>query len=166
MFWWVAPTLHEKGKAMHEGLIIPLAGIMLPLFLVPTIIFLVHRQKKREWRHQERLRALDMGLPAPEPDRALGGGSVVAIGAGVPLASVAAAWMTTISVSDSHPDYMPIVAIAWGCAFMISCGALITSLSLGVMLIRSRKGAEPMGHFTSAKPAYEPDAYDVVSSRG
>jgi len=151
---------------MHEGLIIPLSGIMMPLVLVPTIILLVHRQKKREWHHQERLRALEMGLPASGPDRMPGGGTVIAIGAGVPIASVLTAWMTTISVSDSHPDYMPIVAVAWGCALMISSGALITSLVLGVLLMRSRKPAEPVDQFAAIKPAYEPDAYDVVSRRG
>lgn len=153
---------------MHEGLIIPLSGIMMPLVLVPTIILLVHRQKKREWHHQERLRALEMGLPASCPDRMPGGGTVIAIGAGVPIASVLTAWMTTISVSDSHPDYMPIVAVAWGCAFMISSGALITSLVLGVLLMRSRKLAapEPADQFAAIKPAYEPDAYDVVARRG
>ena len=151
---------------MHEGLIIPLSGIMMPLVLVPTIILLVHRQKKREWHHQERLRALEMGLPASGPDRVPGGGTVIAIGAGVPIASVLTAWMTTISVSDSHPDYMPIVAVAWGCALMISSGALITSLVLGVLLMRSRKPAEPVDQFAAIKPAYEPDAYDVVSRRG
>ena len=151
---------------MHQGLIIPLSGIMMPLVLVPTIILLVHRQKKREWHHQERLRALEMGLPASGPDRMPGGGTVVAIGAGVPIASVLTAWMTTMSVSDTHPDYMPIVAVAWGCAFMISSGALITSLVLGVLLMRSRKPAEPVDQFAAIKPAYEPDAYDVVSRRG
>jgi len=151
---------------MNAGLIIPLSGIMMPLVLVPTIILLVHRQKKREWHHQERLRALEMGLPASGPDRMPGGGTVIAIGAGVPIASVLTAWMTTISVSDSHPDYMPIVAVAWGCAFMISSGALITSLVLGVLLMRSRKPAVPVDQFAAIKPACEPDAHDVVSRRG
>ena len=54
----------RKGKAMDAELIIPLAGIMMPLVLVPSIILLVHRQKRREWHHQERLRAIEMGLPA------------------------------------------------------------------------------------------------------
>jgi hypothetical protein len=151
---------------MNEELLIPLAGIMLPMVLVPSIILLVHRQKKREWQHQERLRALEIGLPASVPDRTPGGGSVVAIGAGVPIASVLTAWMTTMSVSESHPDYMPIIAIAWGCAFMISTGALISSLVLGVLLFRSKKPAEGVDHFAAMKPAFEPDAYDVVSSRG
>jgi len=151
---------------MNDGLIISLSGILMPLVLVPTIILLVHRHKRREWHHQERLRALDMGLPAALPDRAPGGGTVIAIGAGVPIASVLTAWMTAISVSDSHPDYMPIVAVAWGCAFMISTGALITSLVLGVLLMRSSKPADSVDQFAAIKPAYEPDAYDVVSRRG
>ena len=151
---------------MHEELIIPLAGIMLPVVLVPTIILLVHRQKKREWRHQERLRALDLGLPAPATDWTLGGRTVTAIGAGVPIAAVLTAWMTSISVSESHPDYVPIIGIAWGCAFLISTGALITSLVLGVLLTRLRKPADQVDQFAATKPAYEPDAYDVVSRRG
>ena len=107
-----------------------------------------------------------LGLPASAPDRTLGGGSVVAIGAGVPIASVLTAWMTIMSISESHPDYMPVVGIAWGCAFLISTGALITSLVLGVLLMRSRKSAELVDQFAAIKPPYEPDAYDVVSSRG
>ena len=84
----------------------------------------------------------------------------------MPIASVLTAWMTTMSVSDSHPDYMPIIAVTWGCAFMISSGALITSLVLGVLLMRSSKPAEPVDQIAASKPAYEPDAYDVVSRRG
>ena len=60
---------------------------------------------------------------------------------------------------------MPILAVVWGCAVMISTGALITSLVLGVMVMRSRKPVEAE-QFAAYKPAYEPDAYDVVSRRG
>ena len=150
---------------MHDGLIIPLFGIFLPMFLVPTIILLTHRQKKREWRHQERLRALEMGLPVPHADSGLGGGSVVAIGAGVPVVSVIGALIASSSVPHSTTDYMPILAVIWGCAVLISTGALVTSLVLGFMVMRSRKPAES-DQFAAIKPAYEPDAYDVVSRRG
>src|SRR5271166_3937414 len=101
---------------MNDGLIIPLAGIMLPLILVPTIITMAHRIKKREWQHKERLRALDLGLAPPDTDRGLGSGTVVAIGAGVPVASVIGALITSSSVPYSTPEYMPILAMVWGCA--------------------------------------------------
>ncbi len=147
---------------MNEALIIPLFGIMMPLVLVPTIILLVHRHRRREWHHQERSRALEMGLPVPPPQQPLGGGTVTAIGAGVPVAAVLAAWMTTMSVPQSH-DYLETIAVAWGCAFLISTCALITSLVLAILLMRSNK---PVNQFTAMKPGYEPDAFDVVSSRG
>lgn len=150
---------------MHDGLIIPLFGIMMPLILVPTIITLKHRHQKREWRHQERLRALDLGLPAPDTDRGIGSGTVVAIGAGVPIASVIGALLASSSVPYDANEYMAILAIIWGCAIIISTGALVTSLVLGFMVTRSRKPLTE-DQVAAFKPAYEPDAYDVVSRRG
>lgn len=150
---------------MHDGVVIPLFGILMPLILVPSIITLKHRQKKREWRHQERQRALDLGLPVPQADHGLGGGTVLVIGAGVPLAAVFGALLTTSNIPYSTHDYLGILGVVWGCAVLISTGALITSVVLGVMLMRSRKPAEA-DQFTAFKPAYEPDAYDVVSRRG
>jgi preprotein translocase subunit YajC len=51
---------------MDEDLLIPMTAILMPMILVPTIITMVHRQRKREWHHKERLRALELGLP-PAP---------------------------------------------------------------------------------------------------
>ncbi len=150
---------------MHDGLIIPLAGIMLPLILVPTIITMAHRIKKREWQHKERLRALDLGLAPPATDHGLGGGTVIAIGAGVPVASVLAALITTLNLPFEMADYIPILGVVWGCALMLGFSALVTSLVLGVLVMRSRKPAEA-DQFAALKPSYEPDAYDVVSRRG
>ncbi len=151
---------------MDEGLIIPLTAILMPLVLVPTIITLVHRHRRREWKHQERLRAIDMGLPANASESRLGAGAVVAIGAGVPIASVIAALITTLNIPESHPDYMPVIAVTWGCSFVISTAALITSLVLGVLVMRTSKPAESVDPQAAFKPSFEPDAYDVVSRRG
>jgi hypothetical protein len=151
---------------MEENVIIPLAGIMLPMVLVPTIITLVHRHKKREWRHKERLRALELGLPAVDLEPKIGGGTVTAIGAGVPAASILGALLTTASIPPTHTEFLPMVAIAWGCACLISAAAVTGGLVLGIMLMRSRKSVEPADQFASTKPTYDPDAYDVVSRRG
>jgi hypothetical protein len=148
---------------MNEGIVIPLAGIMLPLVLVPTILTLKHRQRKREWLHQERMRALELGLPAPDLEPRLGGGSVTAVGAGVPLATVAAALLATTWIPSALDEALPLIAVIWGCALMICSGAFVTSLVLGLMLLRSRK---PTDAVAEAKPTFDPDAYDVVSMRG
>ncbi|MGC8640821.1 MAG: hypothetical protein ACP5XB_13200, partial [Isosphaeraceae bacterium] len=73
---------------MEPELIIPVVAILMPLVLVPTIITLKQRHKRREWKYQERLRAMDLGLPLTDSGPRLNGGAVVAIGAGVPIASV------------------------------------------------------------------------------
>ncbi len=138
---------------------------MLPVVLVPTVMALAHRIKKREWQHKERMRAIELGMPVPDQDARLGGATVTAIGAGVPLASVFVAFFATSSISEHHEAYLEVLAITWGCATMISAGAFITSLVLGLMLMRSRKPAGQADSF-AMKPAYEPDAYDVVSTRG
>jgi hypothetical protein len=61
---------------------------------------------------------------------------------------------------------MPIIGIAWGCSVVISIAALITSLVLGVMVMRSTKTPESVDALAGFKPSFEPDAYDVVSRRG
>lgn len=150
---------------MKEAIVIPLAAIMLPMVLVPILVTLRNRQKRREWLSRERMRALELGLPAPAPEPALGAGAVVLIGAGVPVASVIAAFVTTMNLSESNPDYLSIIAIAWGCGMIVSTAAIISSLVLGVMLVRSH-GASRAADALAVKPVYDPDAYDVVSSRG
>lgn len=151
---------------MDEGLIIPLAGIMLPLVLVPTIITMKQRHRKREWLHQERLRALELGLPAADLEPRLGAGTLTAIGAGVPIAAVLGAYLTTSGIPDSHPEYLPVLSVTWGTAFLISSGAFVTSLVLGVLATRARQSQASAGSPGALKPALDPDAYDVVSMRG
>src|SRR4051812_43099259 len=66
-------------------ILIPLAGIALPMVLVPTIMGMRQANKKREYQHAERMRALELGQPIPGQSH--WAAAVAAIGAGVPLAS-------------------------------------------------------------------------------
>jgi len=77
---------------------------------------------------------------------------------------VVSAWLTCESGPPSV-DGVPLAAIAWGCAALISGGAMITSLILGLMLARSHSRADTASLAHSAKPVYDPDTFDVVSSR-
>src|SRR5262249_5445859 len=110
-----------------EETIIPITAILMPLVLVPTIITLKHRQKKREWEHLERMRAMELQLPTPARGESPGTRSVVAIGAGVPIASVLGAFFTCAEGPPSV-EGVPLAAIAWGSAALISIGAMLTSL--------------------------------------
>ena len=46
-----------------DPLIIPIVGILMPLVLVPTVLVLKHRHKRREWEHRERMRAMEGPMP-------------------------------------------------------------------------------------------------------
>jgi hypothetical protein len=143
---------------------IPIVGILMPIVLVPMIMLLKHRTLGREWQHKERMKALEMGASLPS---STAGGSVVAIGAGVPIASVIAAAVTTLAYeSSSGGDEVPVYGIAWGCAFLISILGMVSALVLAHIQGRAHKEIESLHAMRDAKPAFDPDAYDVVSSRG
>jgi len=151
---------------MHEinVLVIPIVAILMPVVLVPAILLLKHRTLKREWQHKEYMKAVEMGMSAPSTPS---GGGVVAIGAGVPIASVIAAAVTSLSYEPSSiDDEVPIFGIAWGCAFLISILGMVTSLILAHIQGRARKETESLNAMRNGKPVFDPDAYDVVSSRG
>ena len=148
-----------------EEIIIPVTAILMPMVLVPTIITLKHRQKKREWEHLERMRAMELQLPPPSCGQSLGAKTVVAIGAGVPTASVLGAFLTCVAGPPSV-DGVPLAAIAWGSAALISLGAMLASLILAFLVARLRDRADAGSLLDQAKPVYDPDAFDVVGSRG
>jgi hypothetical protein len=149
-----------------DPLVIPIVAILMPLILAPTVIFMAHRQKRREWEHLERVRSLESGVPTPWRNESAGSTAIAAIGAGVPIASVLAAFLTCISVEVRSEDEIPMAGIAWGCALMISAAAMITSLILALMQLRARKQADLATSQIDKPFAYDPDAYDVVSTRG
>ena len=133
--------IHIKESETVDPLIIPIVGILMPLVLVPTILVLKHRHKRREWEHRERMRAMER----PDAPHAVGGlawapGGVAAIGAGVPMASVLAAFSDRPHLgADDTLDDVPVPAVAWGCAVLISAGGLITSLILALLQARTQR---------------------------
>jgi hypothetical protein len=145
-------------------IIIPVVAILMPLFLVPTIVVLKHGHRRREWEHTERMKAMELGLHVQPAKESARWGGLGAIGAGVPIASVFFAFLTT-SEGPPSVEGMPIAALAWGCATLISGGAMITSLILGILFARSRDQVVSSQAANYGKPAYDPDAYDVVGSR-
>ena len=117
---------------MHEinALWIPIIGILMPLALVPMILILKHRTLQREWQHKERMRAVEMGLPVGALHS---GGSVAAVGAGVPIAAVIGAVTTTLSYTSPEGEEVAVLGIVWGCALMIGAIGMISSLFLAHM---------------------------------
>ncbi|MGP0067824.1 MAG: hypothetical protein ACLQGP_30040 [Isosphaeraceae bacterium] len=150
-----------------EPLIIPIVAILMPLVLVPTVLVLKHRHRRREWEHRERIKAMELHMPAPRGFGAVSSKGVAAIGAGVPIASVLAAFLTGVVGEPVLIDGVPILPVlAWSCAALISVGALTTSLILAFMHARAAEKAQSIAQVDYGKPVFDPDELDVVGSRG
>jgi len=148
-----------------ENVIIPVVAILMPLFLVPSVLVLRHRHKRREWEHRERIKAMELQMPVPRGEGLGSSKGVAAIGAGVPVASVLAAFLTSVTWEPMTHDEVSVPAVAWACAVLISAGALATSLILTFMHARAVERAESLAQMDHGKPVYDPDAFDVVGSR-
>jgi hypothetical protein len=150
-----------------DPLYIPIVAILMPLILVPTTLVMKYRHQKRKWEHLERLKQMEAQSPLPMRYALEKAGGVSAIGAGVPALSVLGAFLTTLMWEPlPGDDTAAVPAIVWGCAVLISIGAMITSLKLASMQHAARKDFEYANSIEDRKPAYDPDAFDVVSSRG
>jgi hypothetical protein len=136
--------------------IIPLAGIMLPMVLVPTIMGIRHARQKREWEHAERMKALDLGQPLP-------GGEVwpsaaaIAIGAVVPISALLIALIG--GLAGAHEE----VAVP---STLVGFSGVIGGSILATRLIGNRNRAKRQDLYANGKPHMDPDAYDVVGRRG
>ena len=123
-----------------DPLYIPIVAILMPLVLVPTTLVMKYRHQTPQVG-TPRAAQVD-GSPVAHADaaRPRRAGGVSAIGAGVPAVSVLGAFLTTLLWEPlAIGDSVAVPAIAWGCALLISIGAMVTSLKLASM---QHSGAE------------------------
>lgn len=151
-----------------DPLLIPIIAILMPLVLVPILMILKHRFKRREWEHLERMRAMDGSHPPALRVGWVGSGGVAAIGAGVPAASVLGAFLTTLYAPPTMFEDIPVSVVAWGCAALIAAGGLSTALVLAFLQARTLRHLASIEQAGTdhAKPVFDPDTFDVVGSRG
>lgn len=150
-----------------DPLIIPVLAIAMPLILVPTIVTLKHRHKRREWEHRERMRAMDGPIPLSRWASPVGSGGVAAIGGGVPVASVLAALLTSLTHAWEPGDPLSLPVVAWGSAVVISIAGLGTSLLLAHLQARTQREihSAAAAEMYAQKPVMDPDALDVAGCR-
>ena len=131
----------------------PLAGIALPLFLVPTVMAMRQAGKKREFEHLERMRALETGQPIPGEANWAGAMACAAVGAGVPLMAYLFTFLAYINQPGGKIELFIAPTITSLFAFM-GAGGMATAI------FRPRRAkVEATSH---AKPQFDPDAYETV----
>ncbi len=145
---------------MIDPVWIPLAGIALPVVLVPTVLGIRYARQEREFEHRERMKALEMGrtLPGDESWWSLPRiGMLIAVI--VPVVSFIAAYQATTVWDDPRP--------AWVAATMVGVASVICGSGLAAYhFVRRDRMAEQVAELHAFKPPIDADAYDVVSRRG
>jgi hypothetical protein len=137
-----------------DPLIIPLAALAIPIIVAPTSMAFKHAAKLRELDHAERMRALELGRFNPGDESWSVPLKISAgIGVGVPIVAMIAAMIASLGAGFHEGIWIPAGTV--GTASVIA-GACLAGESLKA---RARPAPE-------VKPAYDPDAFDVVGSRG
>lgn len=149
---------------MHDlEVLIPITAILMPLFLVPTIIAMKQAGRKREMAHRERMRAMEQGrLPATaRGSQGWAALTCIAIGLGVPVASLMMAVSTTAGLHRIDPT-------VWSTSALVGLAGVIAGATLALRTLGDRAAdAVATGHDSAwSKPSYDPDALDVVGRRG
>ncbi len=141
-------------------ILIPIVALMIPMVIVPTTLILKHAARKRELDHIERMRGMELGCsPPPSSMGSPAALAASAIGVLVPLGSFA----ITLAAAESNagPDEI------WFAPVVVSLAALVASWMIYARGIASQLAWQASQQPASlAKPAFDPDAYDVVGSRG
>jgi hypothetical protein len=125
------------------------------------------------------MKALEMGL-MPPGESIWPAAVCIAIGAVVPIGALVAALVATLHAPPPHgiPSDLVIAGgwgedfygMVWGSAAGVGCTAVIAGAILAWRLIhrheRGQTAAQQAPDFEKDKPAFDPDAYDTVGTRG
>jgi hypothetical protein len=137
---------------------IPIAGMTIPIIIVPVALAFKHAAQQRQFKHLERMKAMELGETLPEDEPWWSPPRVaLVIGGLVPITAMALGIAASAIVG-----YQPGV---WVMTTLVSVAGVVSSAVLVTRHLTHReimKNAAP----SHAKVALEDDAYDVVGSRG
>jgi hypothetical protein len=120
-------------------------------------------RRQADMEHAERMKLLEMGLvPQPSGLEWPAAAVCIAIGAGVPISSFLVVWLACLTTKIPGP--------VWMAPVFVSFAAIGSTRKLALRIIDPRGKARTSAHEKSAwtveKPAFDPEAFDVVGSRG
>jgi hypothetical protein len=139
-----------------DPILIPIIGMMIPIVIVPTALGFKHARFLREVKHEERMRAMELGLTLPEDEAFSPAKLAAGIGIGVPIGSFFLAWLADLTSNGGEAVWMAVSSI--GLSGVI-CGTILAARHFATR-------NKPATYSNAIKPEYDPDAYDVVGRRG
>ncbi|MEW4571068.1 hypothetical protein AB1L88_24630 [Tautonia sp. JC769] len=142
-------------------ILIPILAILMPLILVPTVIVLRQRARRREWEHRERMKAMEMGLPVPGTE-VWASRVAIALGAVMPVGVFAIAWLASLTTQ---------IAEVWIAAALVGVvgvvqGSRLTNHPLSGTHRGDREDRRAARGYDRAKPQFDPDAYEAIVRHG
>jgi len=146
----------------NSAAIIPLVGMSIPIILVPTILIFRQLRLKTQYRHAERMRAIELGRPLPgEVNTGYTPSRLAAdLGLKLPLGLFGIAWLAS---DGSGLESLPMWIAAGSVGFAGVVSGLILTCCYPAQADTGH--ADPEFH-GSSKPRFDADAFDVVGSRG
>lgn len=152
---------------MREQVFIPISTFAFVGLIVMLVLMMRHMARRREYEHQERMRALELGhvLQGSNFWPSL---AVMTIGAGVPSAAFLTAWLANLLKSGQEDAWSAATAV--GICAVIG-GVFLASRLLAVGTLKAEAQSrvqtpEDYRVWTPAKATMDPDAYDTVGQRG
>lgn len=140
------------------ALVLPIAAMMIPVVIVPTVLILRYATRRREWEHAERMKALEMGQPelgqsvATRESAWPRAAVCIMIGAVLPIVSFALT--ASLLQSGLAPEL-------WLSPVVVSVVAVPCGCGLAAHLFRSGGSSER----PSVKPAAGPEVHDFAGYR-
>jgi hypothetical protein len=169
---------------MTVRFVVAILAILVPL--VPGIVLLRHLDRRSEWKHLERMRALELGLPMPEhagwPTHVWIGLVYIAIGALMPIGVLFIGWLDHMTVDASDRP----VGLGFAAGIIGTAGAFYSTFWCAIAMFAARdrskvpnragffsgllgsasaafgfpKGSKGLGYH--AAPGFEPDEHDFA----
>ena len=134
------------------------------LVLVGAIIAVQQAHRRKEMEHAERMKSLEMGLVQSPSGLDWPAASVcIAIGAGVPIGSFLVAWLAAVTADVPGQIWLAPVFVSFAA---IGSARKLANRFIDPSKSSSCKGVIKQVPVSDGKPAFDPDAYDVVGSRG
>lgn len=139
--------------------VVVVPGIVLTA--ITSLIAIRNNQRRRQWDHEERMKAMELGHVLPTNQSSWARASVcIAIGCGVPIGSFLFTWLATLQPGTAHDIWI-------GPTLVSSLAVFSSSMLAGQLFASTRKpNADKSGTPTNGKPAFDDDVLDVVSRRG
>ena len=159
------------------GVLTGLSAIGMVFLLV--VLGLRHARQKQEQDHAERMRALELGVPLAT-QHAWPAAVCIAIGAVMPVCALLMALIASavvgrspqsqpaealLGLDESHTAFL---AMVWGTSSMVGLSGVIAGAVLAWRLLsrKPRRDFDAFPDHATAKPAFDPDAFDTVGRRG